>query len=173
MSHDCALRHRIHVTLRQFITEKKVYVLKIKQWGIVSVLPYFVVYEITSRCINDMMWRYRPDLRWPCTRGLISRCISDMMWLYRPDLTWPCARGLTFTWWGCCGLCFWHKPTELAHSFLFCSCVRFCLYGPFNCISFHKFSQQLSTFYLFFRSYFCLIGPFNFISLYESLPQPW
>ena len=36
-----------------------------------------------------------------------------------------------------------HKPTELAHSFLYCSCVYFCLYGPFNCISFYKFSRQL------------------------------
>ena len=27
------------------------------------------------------------------------------------------ARGLTFTWWGCYGLCLTHKPTELAHSF--------------------------------------------------------
>ena len=26
-----------------------------------------------------------------------------------------CPRGLTFTWWGCCGLCFLHKPSELAH----------------------------------------------------------
>ena len=25
--------------------------------------------------------------------------------------------GLTFAWWGCCGLCFWNKPTELAHCF--------------------------------------------------------
>ena len=32
--------------------------------------------------------------------------------------------------------------------FLFCSCVCFCLYSPFNCISFHKFSQQLSAFSL-------------------------
>ena len=31
---------------------------------------------------------------------------------------------------------------------LFCSCVCFCHYSPFNCISFHKFSQQLSTFSL-------------------------
>ena len=54
----------------------------------------------------------------------------------------------TFTWWGCCGLCFWHKPTELAHSFLFCSCVYLCLYGPFTCILFHKFSRQLSAFSL-------------------------
>ena len=43
-------------------------------------------------------------------------------------------RGLTFTWWRCCGLCFWHQPARLARSFLFCSCVCFCLYGPFNCI---------------------------------------
>ena len=39
----------------------------------------------------------------------------------------------------------WHKPAELAHSFLFCSCVYFCLCGRFNCISFHKFSRQLSV----------------------------
>ena len=40
----------------------------------------------------------------------------------------------------------WHEPAELAHSVLFCSCVYFCLYGPFNCISLHKFSRQLSVF---------------------------
>ena len=68
----------------------------------------------------------------------------------------------------------WHKPTELAHSFLFRACVCFSLYGPVNCISVHKFSRQLSAFsFYFFRSYFCLIGPFNYLSLYESLPQPW
>ena len=27
---------------------------------------------------------------------------------------WRRPRGLTFTWWGCCCLCFWHKPTKLA-----------------------------------------------------------
>ena len=36
--------------------------------------------------------------------------------------------------------------------FLFGSCVYFCLYGPFNCISFHKFSWQLSVFSLCFSS---------------------
>ena len=50
-------------------------------------------------------------------------------------------RGLSFTWWGCCA-------TELAHSFLFCSCVCFCLFYPFNCISFHESSWQLSAFSL-------------------------
>ena len=58
------------------------------------------------------------------------------------------SRGLTFTWWECCGLCQRHKPTELAHSFLFCTCVCFCLYGHFNCISFHKFSRRLPAFSL-------------------------
>ena len=28
--------------------------------------------------------------------------------------------------------------------FLYCSCVCFCLYVPFNCISFHNFYRQLS-----------------------------
>ena len=32
--------------------------------------------------------------------------------------------------------------------FKFCSCVCFCLYDPFNCISFYEFSQQLSNFSL-------------------------
>ena len=58
-------------------------------------------------------------------------------------------RGLNFTWWECYSLCLWHEPTELALSFfLFCSCVCFCPYGPFNCISFHKFPRQLSVFSL-------------------------
>ena len=35
---------------------------------------------------------------------------------------------------------------SFAHPCLFCSCVCFCLHGPFNCISFHKFSRQLSAF---------------------------
>ena len=39
------------------------------------------------------------------------------LWNYRG--TRP--HGLTFTWCGCCSLCLWHKPAELAHSFLFCS----------------------------------------------------
>ena len=51
-------------------------------------------------------------------------------------------------WWECCSSCPWYEPAELAHSFLFCSCVCFCPYGPSNCISFHKFSQQLSAFSL-------------------------
>ena len=60
---------------------------------------------------------------------------------------------------------------QLAHSFLFCSCVYFSLYCPFNRISFHKFSGHLSVLRLFFWSYLCLIGPLNYIiiSFYDSL----
>ena len=57
-------------------------------------------------------------------------------------------RGLTFLWWGCHGLCHRRKLTKLAHCFLFCSCVCFCLYVLFNSISFHKFSRQLLAFSL-------------------------
>ena len=39
-------------------------------------------------------------------------------------------------------------PSELVHSFLFCVCVCLCLCGPFDYISFHKLSQQLSAFSL-------------------------
>ena len=52
------------------------------------------------------------------------------------------------SWWGSYGLCQRHKLTELAHSLLFCSCVYLRVYGPFNCISFHKLSRQLSIFSL-------------------------
>ena len=53
---------------------------------------------------------------------------------------------------------------------LFCSCVSFCLRGPFNCISFHEFSrlrQALRFLTLFFLFYLL------FLSLYESLLQTW
>ena len=82
--------------------------------------------------------------------------------------------GFTFTWWRCSCLCLWHKPTELAHSFLFCSCVCFCLYGTFNCVSFHKFSRQLSAFSLCSTGLIsALLVLSTILPLYESLPQPW
>ena len=64
---------------------------------------------------------------------------------------------------------------EFAHSFLFCSCVCFCLYGPFSCISFHKSSRQFSAFTLCSSrliSALLFFVFFNYISLYESLPSP-
>ena len=82
--------------------------------------------------------------------------------------------GLTFTWWGCWGLCVWYKPTELAHSFYFSSCVYFCLYNPFDCISCYNFSRQLSAFSFYSSSLISalLVLP-TIISPYETLLQPW
>ena len=61
----------------------------------------------------------------------------------------------------------WHKPTELAHSFLICSYVYFRLYGSFNCISFHEFSQQISVFWLCSS---CLLSSFQlYIFVWKSL----
>ena len=84
------------------------------------------------------------------TRALTSPKLIKPHW--HP---WHSLHGPTFTWWGCRGLCLWHdflclwhKPAELAQSFLFCSWVCFCLYGLFNYISVHKFSRQLSVFSL-------------------------
>ena len=94
----------------------------------------------------------------------ISRSIQN-----RCDF-WP--PKLTSMWRGCYGLCFWHRPTELAHSFDY-DLVSICVFMALsNSISFHKYSWQLSTFWLVFRSSFCLIGPFNYISVCESLLQP-
>ena len=62
----------------------------------------------------------------------------------------------------------WHKPTELARSFLFYSCVCFCLCGLFNRISFHN-SPDNSPF-----SHSVLpIGYFKYISLYKSFLHLW
>ena len=80
---------------------------------------------------------------------LLLRMIDKLAIVLAPTCNRPWPHRFTFTWWGCCGLCLWHKPTELVHSFLFCSCVSFCLHGPFNCISFYKLSRQLSAFSLF------------------------
>ena len=83
-----------------------------------------------------------------CTAGRICHNPVCLMLHSSLHLLFSSPCGLSFTWWGCCGLYFWHKPAELAHSFLFSSCVYFCLYGPSNCFPFHKFSQHLSAFSL-------------------------
>ena len=73
----------------------------------------------------------------------------------------------------------WCKRTELALSFLFSSCVCFCLYGPFYCILVHKLSRQLSAFSLCSSSPISAVLVFSAIlSHFESLNtnkllQPW
>ena len=102
----------------------------------------------------------------------VWRCQNRVMYFMFPIL-WLMlykSRGLTFSWWGCNGLCLWHKPPELDQSVLPASCVFFCLYSPFNCISFLKLSRQTLCFFtLFFRPYLCLTGPFNYMSFFMKV----
>ena len=105
------------------------------------------------------------------TPGRLFLAVSVLTLCLYHYLTGP--PGLTFTWWGCYSLCPRHKPTKLAHCFLFCSCVCFCLHGPLNCISFHKFSRQLSAFSL--RSSSLISALLVLLTMYlfiKCLPQP-
>ena len=56
---------------------------------------------------------------------------------------------------------------------LFCSCVYFCLHGPFNCISFHKFSRQLSAFSLCSSGLVSALLVLSTMYLMWKSPQPW
>ena len=61
---------------------------------------------------------------------------------------------------------------SLPPPFLFCSWVYFCLYGPFDCTSFHQFSRQLSVFWLCSSGLISALLVLLTIFLYESLLQP-
>ena len=59
-------------------------------------------------------------------------------------LSYTYPRRLTYMWWGCCNFCLWHKPTELAHCFLFCSWV-FCLFLSLRPFQLYFIPQILPT----------------------------
>ena len=83
-------------------------------------------------------------------------------------------RGLIFTCWGCCGKCLDLNQPTLSTPFLFRSRVCFRLYDPFNCISFHTLSRQLSAFSLCSSGLiFASLALSTIIPLYEGLLQPW
>ena len=113
----------------------------------------------------DLIWLdlIRPKLTGLAWSGLSYLFCSGFSWAdlfywinlveyWKPDMTLcfvvVVLRGLTFEWRRCYSVCQRHEPTELAHSFIILSCVYFCLYDPFNCISFHIFSRQFSVFSL-------------------------
>ena len=63
---------------------------------------------------------------------------------------------------------------SLSTPFIFSAYINFCLYVPFNCVSFHESSQQLSIFSLCSTGLISALSDLSTIlSLYESLPQPW
>ena len=82
----------------------------------------------------------------------------------------PAVSRTLFTWRGCCGLCFWHTPTELAYSLF----IQFlCLLALSTVFYPNKFSRQLSAFSLYSPGLIsAVLVPFNHISLYQSLRPP-
>ena len=86
------------------------------------------------------------------------------MWrrpLFGTSFSFHCVRaqGLTFTWWGCYGLCPWHKPAELPTPFTLFLCLSRSLW-PFQLYFIPQILPTILCFLtLFFPSYFCLIGP--------------
>ena len=100
--------------------------------------------------------------------GLCDVKIQSLLLLLLWGVYWPVPAGSS----SCVGnvtVYVWHKPTELAHSFLSCSCVLFLSLWPFQLYFIPRIlPTPLRFLALFFWSYICLIGPFNCISLYES-----
>ena len=128
----------------------------LKQWKIADTGEGAV---LTDWCAEDwvvpLSWRHQmcqsgkePDNEaWSlsvslclCVSFSVSVCLS---------LRSLCPCGLTFRWWGCCG-CPWHNR---AYPFLFTLFWSVCVFGLFNCISFHKFSRLFSAFSI------CSTGP--------------
>ena len=82
-------------------------------------------------------------------------------------------RGLTFTWWGCCGLCFFNinqpglpTPFYLVLVFFSFISVFMALSAVFN---FTNSPNNSPLSHLFLPVLFLPIGPFDYISLHESL----
>ena len=82
----------------------------------------------------------RPETQSPDSRILpLLPCLVKSLCVAGP-------RGLTLSWlffflWTVYVLDL-NQPSLPTFFLLFCSCVCFCLFGPFNCISFHKFFRD-------------------------------
>ena len=101
----------------------------------------------------------------------VKMCTVCMTYVKMCTVCMTSPRGLTFTWWGYSGLCPWHKPTELAHSF-HSVLVSVSLLWPFHlCFIRWILPTALRILTLYSQSCFCLVGPFSYISLSKSLPN--
>ena len=106
-----------------------------------TTLCYLQLYSHVSSFLGNVIVVFRVFARLRVVR-IITKSLYLVFYFYFLVPVGSPSRGWDVT------VYVWHKPTELAHSFLFSSCVYFCLYGTFNCISFYKFSRQLFAFLL-------------------------
>ena len=90
---------------------------------IVVIITIIIIISLTLTAI--VTTKYKQSVLAKSPRGLKLHVVG-MLW-FMSDVNQP------------------SSPTP----FLFCPCVCFFLYSPFNCISFHNFSRQLSAFSLF------------------------
>ena len=80
-----------------------------------------------------------------CCTVFVLCCICVVLCLLHRAVCRP--RGLSFTWWDVVVYVSDINQLSMPTPFPpFCSCVCFCLYGPFNRSSVHKFSRQFSAF---------------------------
>ena len=147
----------------------------------------YSVWNATHICTSPHDYQYRVKMHKPPAPPLPTAYsfshfppnpTCSVEWIHRTQLMVILHLSSIFTWWGCCGLCLWHNgdvavyvfdvnQPNLPTPFLFCSCVCFYLYGASNCISFHKFSRQLSALSLSVLP--VLFLPNWFFQLYISL----
>ena len=80
--------------------------------------------------------------------------------------------GLTFTWWGCCSSCLWHKPTEPAHAFFYSVLVSVSVFMALSTV-FHSinFPDNSSISHSVLQVLFLPYWSFQvYISLWKSPP---
>ena len=112
-----------------------------------------------------------------------TRKVLFFHFVTRASISSPCPRGLIFTCWGP-GM-FWFVPltwSNWAGPLLFIPplCLFFCLYGPFNCISFHQFCLPLFVFSLCSSCLFSVLLVLSAIYLFvkvsfspDIIPSGW
>ena len=88
----------------------------------------------------------------------------------------PGPHGLTFTWWGCCGSCQRHTPTEFARFFCYSVLVSISVF-IFLSIVFHSINSPDNSLLSHSVLPVVILGYWSFqlytASLCESLHQPW
>ena len=117
--------------------------------------PFFFNYDNgTMRLHNHTFIILSLILQWNVLSHsvLFEWCDHTLSCSYRAicyDLLWNIVLSrsrVTLTWSGCCVNVKDINHPRVLIAFLFCSCVCFCLFGPFNFILFNEFSRQLSVF---------------------------
>ena len=113
--------------------------------------------------VTGTLGRFHTQILCTISSNPLQMFLSRFTYLYRPFChslfmsSFDCfgsarPRGLTFTWWGCAVYAF-DKPTELAHSFSFCSWVSISVFMAFLTVfvrcAFLQYTQQHTANVLF------------------------